>query len=91
MNLQEIFIEIDALSPEDRDTLYDVLHRQRIIQRESEILANRAQAHRSIIDGTIRHGTARDLIAELVQNDKEFKQAANYVLEKNAELYRRLG
>ena len=69
MNLQEIFIEIDALSRDDRDALYDALHRQRIIERESEILANRAQAHRSIADGTIRRGTARDLITELNQED----------------------
>ncbi|WP_373539748.1 hypothetical protein [Chamaesiphon sp.] len=69
MTFQEVVAAIETLSIEDRDRLYELIHHQKIADREAEILASRQELKQAIADGTAKKGDVRDLIAELLGDD----------------------
>ena len=69
MTFQKIIESIETLPVEDHDYLFDLIHRRRISQRRTEILANAQEAMQAVKDGTAKRGSVQDLIADLLEND----------------------
>ena len=61
----------DSLSPDDQDSLLQILRNHRAKTREAEILANVHELQEEIALGTARIGTVEDLIADLNKVEDE--------------------
>jgi hypothetical protein len=76
--LQTAIEAVEALSPEDQDFLFDLLHKRRITQpceeirqRREEIRQNGIAAMEAVKNGTAKRGTADEIMADLLQDDEE--------------------
>lgn len=71
MTFQEIVDSIGNLSIEDRDRLFELIRKQKIEERENEILANAQTVFRAVETGTAKRGTFEDLKSYLLADDEE--------------------
>jgi hypothetical protein len=71
MTFQEIFDSIGSLSREDRDRLFELIRKQRIEDRENEIVANAQAVFKAVEMGTAKRGTFEDLKSYLLADDEE--------------------
>jgi hypothetical protein len=69
--LQSVIESVEALSEEERDILYDFIHKRRIDQRRQEILKNGVEAVEAAKNGTAQRGTAEEIMADLLGDDTE--------------------
>ncbi|MFB8796120.1 MAG: hypothetical protein U7126_18305 [Microcoleus sp.] len=69
MTLQEIIDQVESLSIEDQDQLFELIRKRRIENRRAEILANAQEVMEAFKNGTAKRGTVDDLIADLLGDD----------------------
>ncbi len=71
MIFQEIVDSLSSLSIEDRDRLFELIRKQRMKERDDEILANAKEIFESVEMGTAKRGTFEDLKSYLLADDEE--------------------
>jgi len=69
MTLQEIIDQVQSLSIEDQDQLFELIRKRRIENRRDEILANAQEVMEAFKNGTAKRGSVDDLIADLLGDD----------------------
>jgi hypothetical protein len=75
--LQTAIEAVEALSTEDQDFLFDLIHKRRtqpsqaILQRREEIRQNGIAAMEAVNSGTAKRGTAAELIADLFDDETD--------------------
>ncbi len=70
LTFQEIVNSIGSLSPEDRDRLFELIRKQRIEEREAEILVNAQVVFKAIKEETAQRGSFDDLKSYLLADDE---------------------
>ena len=75
MTLQEIIDQVQSLSIEDQDQLFELIRKRRIENRRAEILANAQEVMEAFKNGTAKRGSVDDLIADLLGDDFTLKEA----------------
>jgi hypothetical protein len=81
MTVQEIIDQVQSLSIEDQDQLFELIRKQRIKNRQAEILANAQEAIQAFKNGTAKRGSVDDLIADLLEDEKTSDGFWDMVLE----------
>jgi hypothetical protein len=71
MIFQEIVDSLGCLSIEDRDRLFELIRKQKMEEREAEILANAKEVFEAVEMGTAKRGTFEDLKSYLLADDEE--------------------
>ena len=66
MTVQEIIDQVESLSIEDQDQLFELIRKRRIENRRDEILANAQEVMEAFKNGTAKRGSVDDLIADLL-------------------------
>ena len=66
MTFQEIIDQVESLSIEDQDQLFELIRKRRIENRRAEILANAQEVMEAFKNGTAKRGSVDDLIADLL-------------------------
>jgi hypothetical protein len=69
MTLQEIIDQVQSLSIEDQDQLFESIRKRRTENRRDEILANAQEVMEAFKNGTAKRGSVDDLIADLLGDD----------------------
>lgn len=69
MTVQEIMEQVESLSIEDQDRLFELIRKRRIENRRDEILANAQEVMQAFKNGTAKRGSVDDLIADLLGDD----------------------
>ena len=69
MTVQEIIEQVESLSIEDQDQLFELIRKRRTENRRDEILANAQQVMEAFKNGTAKRGSVDDLIADLLGDD----------------------
>ncbi len=69
MTLQEIIAQVESLSIEDQDQLFELIRKRRIENRRAEILTNAQEVMEAFKNGTAKRGSVDDLIADLLGDD----------------------
>lgn len=69
MTVQEIIEQVQNLSIEDQDQLFELIRKRRIENRRAEILANAQEVMQAFKNGTAKRGSVDDLIADLLGDD----------------------
>ncbi len=75
MTVQEIIEQVESLSIEDQDQLFELIRKRRIENRRDEILANAQEVMEAFKNGTAKRGSVDDLIADLLGDDFILKEA----------------
>ncbi len=57
---------IEALPPEDQETLIDLIHRRLIERRRAEIARHAVETLQAVREGRAQHGTCEDLRRDLL-------------------------
>ena len=71
MTLQEIIAQVESLSIEDQDQLFELIRKRRIENRRAEILANAQEVFRAVDTGTAMKGTFEELKSYLLEDEEE--------------------
>jgi hypothetical protein len=71
MTFRDMVESIEQLLIEDQDELFELIHRRRIEQRRSEIVANSQRVFRAIEQGTAQRGSFADIKLYLLADDEE--------------------
>jgi hypothetical protein len=71
MIFQEIVDSLESLSIEDRDRLFELIRKQRVEERENEILGNAQAVFKAVEMGTATRGNFEDLKSYLLADDEE--------------------
>ena len=58
---------VEAMSEDEQQTLFHIIHQRRIERRRDEIAANIIQAKEEYQRGTVVRGTAEDIMTELFE------------------------
>ena len=66
MTVQEIIDQVESLSIEDQDQLFELIRKRRTENRRDEILANAQEVMEAFKNGTAKRGSVDDLIADLL-------------------------
>lgn len=61
----EIIEDVETLSPEDQESLIEIVHRRLIQQKRADLAADIAEARQDYKEGRVRRGTVDDLMKEL--------------------------
>jgi hypothetical protein len=69
MTVQEIIAQVESLSIEDQDQLFELIRKRWIENRRDEILANAQEVMEAFKNGTAKRGSVDDLIADLLGDD----------------------
>jgi hypothetical protein len=69
--LQTVIEAVEALSIDDQDFLFALIHKRRIAQRRQEIAQRAVEVTDAIKNGTAKIGTVEDLIADVFGDDDE--------------------
>ena len=70
MTVQEIIDQVQSLSIEDQDQLFELIRKQRIDNRRDEVLANTHEIFRAVEMGTAMRGTFEELKSYLLEDEK---------------------
>ncbi len=71
MSIVDMIKSFQSLSPDEQDSLLEILRNHRAKMREAEILANVRELKEAIALGTAKVGTVEDLIADLNEVEDE--------------------
>ncbi|MEG5014577.1 MULTISPECIES: hypothetical protein [unclassified Microcoleus] len=71
MTVQEIIDQIESLSIEDQDRLFEFIRKRRIENRRDEILASAQEVFRAVETGTAMRGTFEELKSYLLEDEDE--------------------
>jgi len=64
--LQQALDVVEKLSPEDQETLIDLIRRRLVELRRAEIAGNAAATLQAVRDGHARYGSVEDLKGDLL-------------------------
>lgn len=70
MTLQEIIDQVESLSIEDQDYLFELIRKRRIDSRRAEIAANAQEVFKAVEMGTAMKGTFEDLKSYLLEDEE---------------------
>jgi predicted transcriptional regulator len=68
--LQAIIEFVEALSEDDQDVLFDLIHKRRIAKRRQEIAQNARVTMQAVSNGTAQRGTATELMANIFGDEE---------------------
>ncbi|MEO6862666.1 MAG: hypothetical protein ABI180_14225 [Microcoleus sp.] len=71
MTLQEIIDQVESLSIEDQDQLFELIRKRRVENRRAEILANAQEVFKAVETGTAMRGTFEELKSYLLEEEEE--------------------
>mgnify|MGYP001039330713 CR=1 FL=1 len=71
MTFQQIIESIEALSDEEQERLFELLHKRRIEARRSEIAANAQEVLQTVETGTAQRGDFEEVKAYLLSDEDE--------------------
>jgi TRAP-type C4-dicarboxylate transport system substrate-binding protein len=71
MTITEMIKSFQTLSPDEQDSLLEILRNYQAKRREAEILANVRELKEAIALGTAKVGTVEELIADLNEVEDE--------------------
>jgi hypothetical protein len=69
--LQTAIEAVEALSIDDQNLLFELIHKRRITQRRQEIAQRAIDVTDAIKNGTAKIGTVEELIADVFGDDDE--------------------
>jgi hypothetical protein len=69
LNLQQALDYVESLSSEEQDLLIEIIQKRRIEQRRKEIAADAKQTLKAVELGTVKRGTIKDLMADLLEEE----------------------
>jgi hypothetical protein len=81
MTLQEIIDQVESLSIEDQDQLFELIRKRRIENRRAEILANAQEVMQAFKNGIAKRGSVDDLIADLIGDDERVLAEAKSLVD----------
>jgi hypothetical protein len=64
-SFQTIIEYVEALSEDEQDLLFDLIHKRRIASRRQEIAQNAATTLEAVKNGTAKQGTAAEIMADI--------------------------
>jgi hypothetical protein len=67
---QTVIESVEALSKDEQDQLFELIHKRRIPQRRQEIAQRSLEVTEAIKNGTAKIGTVEDLIADVFGDDE---------------------
>jgi len=70
MTLQEIIAQVESLSIEDQDQLFELIRKRQIENRRAEISANAQEVFRAIEMGTAIRGSFEELKSYLLEDEE---------------------
>ena len=70
MTVQEIIEQVESLSIEDQDQLFELIRKRRIENRRDEILANAQEVFKAVETGTAMRGTFEELKSYLLEEEE---------------------
>ncbi|PSB25248.1 hypothetical protein [Stenomitos frigidus] len=68
--LQAVIEFVEALTEDEQDTLFDLIHKRRIAKRRQEIAENAKTTMQAVSNGTAQRGTAIELMADIFGHDE---------------------
>jgi hypothetical protein len=68
--LQTVIESVEALSTEEQDFLFNLIHKRRINQRRQEIAQHATQTLDAVQNGTAQRNTATEIMADLFGDDE---------------------
>ncbi len=68
--LQAIIESVEALSEDEQDILFDLIHKRRIVKRRQKIAQNAKTTRQAVSNGTAQRGTATELMASLFGHEE---------------------
>jgi hypothetical protein len=68
--LQTVIESVEALSAEEQDFLFNLIHKRRINQRRQEIAQHATQTLDAVQNGTAQRSTATEIMADLFGDDE---------------------
>jgi predicted hydrocarbon binding protein len=68
--LQAIIESVEALSEDEQDILFELIHKRRIAKRRQEIAQNAKATMQAVGNGTAQRGTATDLMASIFEGEE---------------------
>jgi hypothetical protein len=69
--LQSIIESVEALSEDEQDVLFDLIHKRRVAKRRQEIAQNAKSTMQAVSNGTAQRATAAELMASLFGSENE--------------------
>ncbi len=67
LSFDEILNNVESLTAEDQDLLFEIIQKRRIEARREEIASNAQATIQSLQDGTAKIGNLEDLKADLLE------------------------
>jgi hypothetical protein len=64
-SFQTIIEYVEALSEDEQDILFDLIHKRRITNRRQEIAQNAITTLEAVKNGTAKQGTAAEIMADI--------------------------
>ncbi|MBF2075058.1 MAG: hypothetical protein IGS50_15045 [Synechococcales cyanobacterium C42_A2020_086] len=68
--LQAVIESVEALSEEEQDMLFDLIHKRRIAHRRQQIAQRARDITEAIQNGTAKIGTVDELVADLFGDEE---------------------
>ena len=68
--LQAIIESVEALSEDEQDVLFDLIHKRRIAKRRQEIATNAKATMEAVNNGTATRGTAAEVMANIFGDEE---------------------
>jgi hypothetical protein len=68
--LQAIIESVEALSEDEQDILFDLIHKRRIAKRRQEIAQNAKATRQAVSNGTAQKGNPAELMASLFGDEE---------------------
>ena len=69
LSFDEILSNVESLTVEDQDLLFEIIQKRRIEARREEIAKNAQEAIKSFHNGTAKSGNLDDLKADLLEEE----------------------
>ncbi len=69
LSFSEVLKNVESLTTEDQDLLFEIIQKRRIEARREEIARNAQATIKSLQDGTAKIGNLEDLKADLLEEE----------------------
>jgi hypothetical protein len=69
-SFQTVIEYVEALSTDEQDLLFDLIHKRRITSRRQEIAQNAVATLEAVKNGTATRGTAAEIMADIFGDDE---------------------
>jgi hypothetical protein len=69
-SFQTVIEFVEALSEDEQDLLFDLIHKRRIANRRQEIAQNAVTTLEAVKNGTAKRGTAAEIMANIFEDEE---------------------